>query len=100
VHDLRVGATFWGENIVIVHEAIKLSAQTIRQKPAYYTTYSDGAQIFPCVTGRLLTPKEPLTIDARYLESFGSLCVPRDVWRAMQRFASWIEPSIVAGYVS
>ena len=69
VNDLRVGATFWGEDIAIVHEAIKLSAQTIRQKPAYYTTYSDGTQIFPCVIGRLATPREPLNINARYLES-------------------------------
>ena len=36
---------------------------------------------------------------AHYLESFGSLRVPRDVWRAMQRFTSWIEPSIVAEWM-
>ena len=49
VHDLRVGAKFWGDDIAIVHEAIKLSAKTIRDNPATYTTYSDGGQIFPCV---------------------------------------------------
>ena len=99
VNDSRVGAAFWGDDSVIVHEAIRLSAQTIRKNPATYTTYSDGTQIFPCVAGRPAMPREPLIIDTHYLELFGSLRVPRDVWRAMQRFASWIEPSIVAEWM-
>jgi hypothetical protein len=40
-----------------------------------------------------------LTLDATYLASFGALLVPRDVWRAMQRYSAWIEPSIVAEWM-
>jgi hypothetical protein len=40
-----------------------------------------------------------LTLDAQYLSSFGWLLVPRDVWRALQRFGVWVEPSIVAEWI-
>jgi hypothetical protein len=35
-------------------------------------------------------------LDARTPAGFGSMRVPRHVWRAMQRYSVWIEPALVA----
>ena len=40
----------------------------------------------PSSRGRIMMPVGSLTLDAPYLTSFGSMLVPRDLWRAMQRF--------------
>lgn len=97
--NLRVGATFSEEEAKIVHSAIRAVAQTILKNPAKFTTYSGGGPVFPFAGGAPVPPSTHLTLDAAYLGSFGFLKVPADVWRAMQRFASWIEPAIVAEWI-
>ena len=37
-----------------------------------------------------------MTLEEGYLAGFGSLLVPRHLWRALGRFSAWIEPAIVA----
>ena len=35
-------------------------------------------------------------LDAPYLARFGTLEVPRNLWRALGRFAVWVEPALIA----
>ena len=98
--NLRVGAIFSEAESAAVHSALLLTAQTILKNPATYTTYPKGGPIFPFHRGVGARVPKNRTIDGAYLTSFGSLLVPRDIWRAMQRFGSWIEPSIVAEWIT
>lgn len=34
-------------------------------------------------------------LDGAYLRGFGTMRVPTELWRAMQRFAAWVEPALV-----
>jgi hypothetical protein len=42
--------------------------------------------------------RSELTLDGEVLDAFGSLPVPGNVWRSLQRLGSWVEP--VLGSVS
>jgi hypothetical protein len=59
-------------------------------------TYPGGGSVLPTKRSNVRGPGDQLTLDAGYLRSFGTMRVPRDLWRAMQRFAVWIEPSLIA----
>lgn len=97
--DLRVGATFAGEDAKAVLGALREAADLIRDMPAKYLTHQNGAAVFPVVRTRSVAPGGALTLDRATLASFGTVRVPRIVWRAMQRFAVWIEPALVAEWL-
>lgn len=97
--DLRVGAAFSEDEAATVRAAIRDAANTIRRMPANFITYDDGRQIFPFEPAQGRGTGRETALDAAFLESFGYLMVPRDVWRALQRFGAWIEPSIVAEWI-
>jgi hypothetical protein len=40
-----------------------------------------------------------MTIDAARLWSYGEMRVPGELWRALQCFAVWIEPSLIAEWI-
>jgi hypothetical protein len=44
--DLRIGANFSEATARVVHSALRDAAVTIRDKPAFFTTFSDGKPIF------------------------------------------------------
>lgn len=97
--DLRVGTSFSGERAAAVHAALWDAADTIARMPATFLTYPNGGPIFPVT--RLRRPPAPatLTLDSATLASFGTIRVPGELWRAMRRFASWIEPALVFEWV-
>ena len=37
-----------------------------------------------------------IVLNEAYLLSFGAMRVPTDLWRALQRFAVWIEPALIS----
>ena len=97
-HDLRVGMRFAADTGVALHQALKDAVDTIRRMPAHYMTYpNDGRPILP-VTGRVAISRGARAgrLDEPYLASFGTMRVPLHLWVAIQRFAAWIEPAIVA----
>jgi hypothetical protein len=69
---------------------------TIIRMPATNMTYPNGGPILPVERKTPWTPKTQLALDADYLVSFGTMRVPRDLWRALQRFAAWVEPCLIA----
>jgi hypothetical protein len=50
---------------------------------------------------RRRAPKAPggILLDAELLASFGTLTVPRELWRALGRFAAWVEPALIAEWL-
>ena len=84
--DLRVGARFGSKAGRAVHAALREAADLVTRMPATYLTYPGGGRILPVQRGRARAPSGEVVLDAAYLGSFGSMLVPRDLWRAMQRY--------------
>ncbi|MGI4803034.1 MAG: methyltransferase domain-containing protein [Janthinobacterium lividum] len=97
--DLRVGARFGSEAGRAVHAALREAADLVTRMPATYLTYPGGGRILPVERGRARAPSGETVLDAAYLGSFGSMLVPRDLWRAMQRYAVWVEPALVTEWM-
>jgi SAM-dependent methyltransferase len=94
--DLRVGARFAGEAAQAVRSALQEAADLIARMPATYMTYPNGGPVLPTVRRRARGPHGEIVLDAEFLAGFGTLEVPRELWRAVGRFAVWIEPALVA----
>jgi SAM-dependent methyltransferase len=95
--DLRVGASFTGMTAVALHLALRDACGTITDMPAHFMTYPGSSRsILPVTKGRTAAPREGMTIDAARLWSYGEMRVPGELWRALQRFAVWVEPSLIA----
>ena len=95
--DMRVGMLPSADLSRILHRTLRDAARHIEAMPAHFTTYATGGAVFPIRRGAL--PRPPLRavrLDEAYLFSFGTLLVPRHLWRALQRFDAWIEPSLTA----
>lgn len=97
--DLKVSSRFQGANAKALHQALRDASDTIAKMPANYITYPNGGQILKAVQGgRIVQPAEIL-IDRSYLESFGELQIPTNIWRALERFDAWIEPTLISEWV-
>lgn len=94
--DLRIGAQFRADAADAIHAALREAADTITRMPATYLTYPNGGPILPVTRGRAVPRPAVLVLDTAYLAAFGEMGVPRDLWRAMQRFAAWVEPALMA----
>jgi hypothetical protein len=100
VYDLRVGATFTGTDAEWLALALVDAKNTIYKNPAYYIRYPNSdKQIFETIPGGRPVKAATFTLDEQYLASFGELRIPKEIWNAMGRFASWIEPSLLSEWV-
>jgi len=97
--DLRVGMRFGDDLAKDLHAALQDAAETIDRMPSTYMTYPNGGRIFPCERSRSPRAAGPLDLDEAYLSTFGFISVPSHLWRAMQRYASWIEPSLIGEWI-
>ncbi|KQM27897.1 MULTISPECIES: methyltransferase domain-containing protein [unclassified Sphingomonas] len=94
--DLRVGATFGGEQAVAVASAISRAAYIIAKMPAHFTRYSNSdAPVFHITPGRRGGASATI-LDLDTLRHWGSIEIPGHLWRAMSRFGAWIEPMLIA----
>ena len=96
---LRVGATFAKEDAKVVLAALREAAYLIRDMPAMYLTHQDGTPVLQVVRTRSTASSDRLSLDRSTLAPFGTIRVPRVIWRAMQRFAVRIEPALVAEWI-
>lgn len=95
--DLRVGRGFAGPTAEILHRALKHAASTIARMPATFMTWPGRSDpVMPTQLGRAGSAPSALHLDTTYLARFGTIDVPLALWRAMGRFAHWIEPSLIA----
>ena len=99
-YSLRLGARFTGLEGVALQAALRDARNTIVQMPAHYITYpGQSDQIF--ITQPTRAPRHTsFTLDGPFLGNFGRLLVPRHLWQAMSRYASWIEPVLVSEWVA
>ena len=100
--DLRVGGVMATGRRRAMHDSLRDACETIQRMPAAHLTYDDRSdddnRIFPVERRKTKMPNV-LRLDGDYLSSFGKLSVPVHLWRAMQRYAVWIEPSLVEEWV-
>lgn len=97
--DLRIGARFLGATARGLHQALKEAVKTIAEMPVHYMTYPNGSQILRVIgRSRQVTPADIL-IDTSYLESFGQLLIPKNIWLALLRFDVWVEPALIAEWI-
>ena len=101
--DLRPGGVVGSDRRQAMHHSLRDACETIHRMPAAHLTYDDKRpdddnRIFPVERGVTRTPND-LRLDGDYLWSFGKLSVPMHLWRAMQRYAVWIEPALVEEWV-
>jgi hypothetical protein len=94
-HSLRVGARFSGSDGAALTAALRDARSTIVHMPAHFITYPGRVdQVFVAEPGRAARTTE-FTLDGPFLRSFGRLQVPRHLWQAMGRHATWIEPALL-----
>ncbi len=93
--DMRAGVRLGTADSDALHEALRAAAYTVTKMPAHYMTLPDGNPILPVkLLPRFPAPAQ-LIVSEDYLRSFGEMLVPEGIWRALQRFAVWIEPALV-----
>lgn len=93
--ELRVGAEFLGDAGHALAGAIRDAARTITEMPAHYITYpGSDRQVFDAGTRRGPRTGERLVLDASYLWSVGDFRIPLNVWHALTRLNTWIEPAL------
>jgi SAM-dependent methyltransferase len=94
--ELRVGASFAGEQALAIASALSRATHTIAKMPATFTRYPNSdAQVFG-VTRQRRGGASATVLDLEMLRGWGLLEVPGHLWRAMSRFGPWIEPMLVA----
>ncbi|MDE0420417.1 MAG: class I SAM-dependent methyltransferase [Gammaproteobacteria bacterium] len=101
--DLRAGGLVGSDRQRAMHESLRDACVTIQRMPAAHLTYDDNRshgddRIFPVERSAVRMPNV-LRLDGDYLWSFGRLSVPVHLWRAMQRYAVWIEPALIEEWV-
>jgi hypothetical protein len=93
---LRIGSRFIGERAVAVARALAEARRTIADMPANYIRYANSdAKVFGAAVAAPPRTMRELTLDGEVLGQFGSLTVPGQVWRTLQRLGSWVEPVLV-----
>jgi SAM-dependent methyltransferase len=99
-HDLRVGARFSGTTAQWLRAALIDARNTIHTMPAYYIRYPNSdEQIFKTAKSGKISKTDLLVLDESLFWSMGELTVPRQLWLAMTRFASWIEPVVLSEWI-
>jgi SAM-dependent methyltransferase len=98
-YDLRVGGRFDETMGVQLRQAMIDVRETVHNMPAHYIKYPNSSdQIFKTTIGRV-SPSKRLILDTEFFRSFGELTVPRHLWQAMTRYASWIEPALIHEWI-
>jgi hypothetical protein len=102
--DLQLGHTFTGKTADSLIETLRLISGTIRDGPAEKITYPGRDEpIFKHDGGRLLSlssrSSNTITLTLDFLETVGTLRIPRHIWDSFSRHATWIEPSILSKWV-
>lgn len=98
--DLRVGQRFSGQDAEHLIQALRDAANCIVRMPANYITYPGSSErVFPCGRADAVHVKSQVNLDEPFLWSFGSFSIPRNLWQAMGRYASWLEPAVLNEWI-
>ena len=97
--DFRLGRRFTGPEAHQIIKAFRSVRDTIRKGPAHFITFPGTKdQVFEYGSGHIRT-SDTVTLNLNFLQTVGTLRIPRHVWDAFARHATWIEPSILSRWV-
>lgn len=95
-YDLRVGAHFNRELAPTITGAIRDACQNITAMPVKYITYpGQNRPVFEFERKIVRTKEAPMTLSLEFLQKFGLLRIPAQVWETMSHYACWLEPAIL-----
>jgi SAM-dependent methyltransferase len=96
-YDLRVGSRFEGETAQKLHSTLKTIRSSITNDgPVRYTTYAGSEQpIFLHDNSPRSNTVDGVELTPEYLDSFGWISVPGQIFDAMSRHWVWIEPTVL-----
>ena len=94
-YSLRVGAKFSEAQGAALHAALRDARSTIVHMPAHFITYPGRADPIFVAEPTRAARAASFALDGAFLRSFGRLRVPRHLWQAMGRYATWIEPALL-----
>lgn len=94
-YSLRLGSRFSGAEGKALLAALRDARNTIAKMPAHYITYPGQQQQIFLAETRPAPRTSDFTLDGPFLRAFGRLLVPRHLWQAMGRYATWIEPVLL-----
>ena len=98
-HDLRVGTCLSRTTGAALDKALRRAAETVINMPGRFIKYPNSDRqvlLFPVRGATTKSRPMDVRLDNEYLSSFGMMRVPIHLWTAIQRFATWIEPAILA----
>ncbi len=99
-YDLRIGQQFTGSDAKNLYVAIRNAVDCIRKMPATHITYpSSNKPVFATERMGSVQVGDRLRLDESFLWSLGTMSVPVNLWRAMSRYAPWIEPAILNEWI-
>ena len=105
-YDLRIGNQFSGRTAQLLHAALRVVRDTVRDGPAKYTTHVGSDDPIFKYDGRgfgasgVSSSVSALELRPEYLESYGALRVPTSIYEALERHWVWIEPTVLNEWVS
>ena len=102
IHDLRVGAHLSGQPAENLVRTMRHVCSCIVDMPSTHITFpGSDSQVFEGSKPQRYTTRifDSVHLDQDFLWSFGALTVPTHLWRAMSRYAPWIEPAIVTEWI-
>ena len=95
--EFRVGMKFESETAKVLHKVLRRVCSTLIQMPMTYTTNpADDSPIYIPERAQRISYVGTNVLDRAYLYSFGTVRIPQDVWEAVHRYGTWIEPAIIA----
>jgi hypothetical protein len=94
-YSLRVGANFSEAQGTALLAALRDARSTIVHMPAHFITYPGRADPIFVAEPTRAARATSFALDGAFLRSFGRLRVPRHLWQAMGRYATWIEPALL-----
>ncbi|XKH60038.1 methyltransferase domain-containing protein [Halomonas sediminis] len=100
-HDLRIGSPFYDPQVAAtVMCSIRDACQTILKMPTHFTTWPGSQRpIFDGNSQSLRIREQAIRLDSETLATFGTYCIPTQLWDSMSRYACWLEPAIVHEWV-
>ena len=99
--DLRVGRSFSGTMAAALHRAIRDAVDNLVRMPIHYMTLPGSEEsILKATKGRAGRAPGSILIDQDYLARFGELRIPAHLWRSLSRHDAWVEPALVAEWVT
>ncbi|MEE4203124.1 MAG: methyltransferase domain-containing protein [Halieaceae bacterium] len=95
--DLHLGASFSEARGVVLTKALRDVCNTVANMPANYITWpGENRQIFVVNRRTVRIAKNArITLNADYLQSFGEVEIPAELWQSMGTFGCWLDPAIV-----